>query len=77
MKDAAGNGRLGQAGGAALALVLDIAIVLIAYTIGLSLKFDDEVPDVSWRTLAWAGLPIGLTYIMAYQAVGVYRTAWQ
>ncbi len=77
MKDAAGNGRLGQAGRAALALVLDIAIVLIAYTIGLSLRFDGEVPEVSWRTLAWAGPLIGFAYIMAYQAVGVYRTAWQ
>ncbi|HLG12800.1 MAG TPA: hypothetical protein VI876_13660, partial [Dehalococcoidia bacterium] len=77
MKDATSNGRLGQAGRVALALVFDIAIVLIAYTIALSLKFDGEVPGASWRTLAWAGPLIGCAYIMAYQAIGVYRTAWQ
>jgi FlaA1/EpsC-like NDP-sugar epimerase len=77
MRDATANGRLGQAGRSILALVFDIAIVLIAYTIGLSLKFDGEVPNASWHTLAWAGPLIGVAYIMGYQAMGVYRTAWQ
>jgi FlaA1/EpsC-like NDP-sugar epimerase len=77
MKDATGNGRLGQAGRAVLALVFDIAIVLISYTIALSLKFDGEVPGESWRTLAWAGPLIGVAYVLCYQAMGVYRTAWQ
>ncbi len=57
--------------------MLDIAIVLIAYTIALSLKFDGDVPGESWRTLAWAGPLIGFAYILSYQALGVYRTAWQ
>jgi FlaA1/EpsC-like NDP-sugar epimerase len=77
MKDVAGNGRLGQAGRGVIALVLDIVIVLISYTIALSLKFDGEVPAASWRTLAWAGPLIGVAYVMAYQTMGVYRTAWQ
>jgi FlaA1/EpsC-like NDP-sugar epimerase len=77
MKEANGNGRLGQAGRVALALVFDIVIVLISYSMALSLKFDGEVPSESWRTLAWAGPLIGLAYILAYQAIGVYRTAWQ
>ncbi len=77
MKDATSNGRVGQAGRAVLVLIFDIAIVLIAYSIALSLKFDGEVPGVSWRTLAWAGPLIGVSYILGYQALGVYRTAWQ
>jgi len=77
MRESLGNGRLGQLGRVILALIFDIAIVLIAYTIALSLKFDGEVPSQSWRTLAWAGPLIGFAYILAYQAFGVYRTAWQ
>jgi FlaA1/EpsC-like NDP-sugar epimerase len=77
MKDADHRDRLAVAGRAAFSLVLDIAIVLIAYTIALSLKFDGEVPGESWRTLAWAGPLIGFAYILSYQALGVYRTAWQ
>jgi FlaA1/EpsC-like NDP-sugar epimerase len=41
------------------------------------LKFDGEVPGESWRQLAWAGPLIAFAYILAYQVLGVYRTAWQ
>jgi FlaA1/EpsC-like NDP-sugar epimerase len=77
MKDPIRNDRLATAGQLVLSLILDIAIVLIAYTIALSLKFDGEVPGESWRTLVWAGPLIGFAYILSYQALGVYRTAWQ
>jgi len=77
MKDPNHSERLATAGRVALSLILDIVIVLIAYTIALSLKFDGEVPAESWRTLAWAGPLIGFAYILSYQALGVYRTAWQ
>lgn len=58
-------------------LVLDVGIVIISYALALSLKFDGNVPDESWRQLAWAGPLIALAYILAYQTFGVYRTAWQ
>ncbi len=77
MKDPNRMDRLTTASQLVLSLVLDIAIVLIAYTIALSLKFDGEVPTESWQALAWAGPLIGFGYILSYQALGVYRTAWQ
>ncbi len=77
MKDPNRTDRLATASPLLISLVLDIVIVLIAYTIALSLKFDGEVPSESWRTLAWAGPLIGFAYILSYQALGVYRTAWQ
>src|SRR5262249_14021983 len=50
---------------------------LASYALALSLKFDGDVPSESWRQLAWAGPLIAFAYILAYQAFGVYRTAWQ
>ncbi len=58
-------------------LILDVGIVLASYTLALSLKFDGDVPDESWRQLFWAGPLIAFAYILAYQFLGVYRTAWQ
>src|SRR5205085_1057592 len=43
----------------------------------LWLRFDGDVPNVSWNYLLWAGPLIGLAYVVAYSIVGVYRTAWQ
>jgi FlaA1/EpsC-like NDP-sugar epimerase len=60
-----------------LSFLLDIGIVLGSYALALSLKFDGSVPGESWRQLAWAGPLIAFAYILAYQAFGVYRTAWQ
>ncbi len=60
-----------------LSPVLDIGIVFASYALALWLKFDGNVPDESWRQLAWAGALIALAYISAYQILGVYRTAWQ
>jgi FlaA1/EpsC-like NDP-sugar epimerase len=77
MKDPNRTDRLATVSQLVLSLILDIVIVLISYTIALSLKFDGEVPGESWRTLAWAGPLIGFAYILSYQALGVYRTAWQ
>jgi FlaA1/EpsC-like NDP-sugar epimerase len=58
-------------------LVLDVGIVIVAYAVALSLKFDGNVPEESWRQLIWAGPLIAFAYILAYQSLGVYRTAWQ
>jgi FlaA1/EpsC-like NDP-sugar epimerase len=60
-------------------LALDVGIVIGAYALALELKFDGEggVPQESWRTLLWAGPLIALAYLLTYQALGVYRTAWQ
>jgi len=68
---------LSSASRVGLSLLLDIGIVFGAYALGLWLKFDGKVPSESWHTLAWAGALIGFAYILSYQALGVYRTAWQ
>jgi FlaA1/EpsC-like NDP-sugar epimerase len=60
-----------------LPLALDLAIVLGSYALALYLRFDGEVPGESWRMLAWAGPLIAVAYILSYQTLGVYRTAWQ
>jgi FlaA1/EpsC-like NDP-sugar epimerase len=60
-----------------LSLLLDVGIVVAAYAIALELKFDGNVPDESRRAMLWAAPLIAVAYILAYQAVGVYRTAWQ
>jgi FlaA1/EpsC-like NDP-sugar epimerase len=54
-----------------------MGIVLGSYALALWLRFDGKVPEESWRQLAWAGPLIGMAYILAYQLLGVYRTAWQ
>ena len=66
-----------QVDGVLLWLVLDIGIVIGSYALALWLRFDGDVPGESWRQLAWAGPLIGIAYILAYQLLGVYRTAWQ
>ncbi|HLF80087.1 MAG TPA: nucleoside-diphosphate sugar epimerase/dehydratase [Dehalococcoidia bacterium] len=66
-----------RAGRVFLSLVLDVVIVIGSYALALSLKFDGDVPAESWRQLAWAGPLIAFAYILAYQVLGVYRTAWQ
>ncbi|HEY7270404.1 MAG TPA: SDR family NAD(P)-dependent oxidoreductase [Dehalococcoidia bacterium] len=58
-------------------LLFDLCIVICAYALALWLRFDGDVPNESWNQLAWAGPLIGVAYILAYQMVGVYRTAWQ
>jgi FlaA1/EpsC-like NDP-sugar epimerase len=69
---------LRRAGGALAWLTIDIGIVIGSYAFALWLRFSpQEVPAESWRQLAWAGPLIGIAYILAYQMLGVYRTAWQ
>jgi FlaA1/EpsC-like NDP-sugar epimerase len=77
-KEGNGPGMLRRAGGALAWLLLDIGIVIGSYAFALWLRFSPEdVPGESWRQLAWAGPLIGIAYILAYQMLGVYRTAWQ
>jgi FlaA1/EpsC-like NDP-sugar epimerase len=79
-REPASNDRLRRGGKFALSLLVDIGIVIGAYAIALELKFNDiegGVPGESWRTLLWAGPVIAFAYILCYQALGVYRTAWQ
>ncbi len=61
----------------AVALLLDVGIVVAAYAIALELKFDGDVPAESRRAMLWAAPLIAVAYILAYQALGVYSTAWQ
>jgi FlaA1/EpsC-like NDP-sugar epimerase len=68
---------LAQAGRFALSLLLDVGIVVGSYAVALTLKFDGDVPAESWRAMIWASPLIALAYILAYQSLGVYRTAWQ
>src|SRR5687768_16173492 len=72
-----GSDGLRRAAHLALSLALDVGIVFGSYALALSLKFDGDVPAESWRQLAWAGPLIAFAYILAYQILGVYRTAWQ
>ncbi len=69
--------RLSRAGRSLLSLGLDVAIVLGSYALALTLKFDGDVPSESWGQLVWAGPLIAIAYILSYQVLGVYRTAWQ
>ena len=68
---------LARVGRFLLPLLLDVGIVIGSYALALSLRFDGNVPDESWNQLLWAGPLIALAYILAYQTLGVYRTAWQ
>ena len=76
-KDANGSGVLRRSAAVLLWLLLDMGIVIGSYAFALWLRFDTHVPGESWRQLAWAGPLIGIAYILAYQMLGVYRTAWQ
>jgi FlaA1/EpsC-like NDP-sugar epimerase len=58
-------------------ILFDIGMVCVAYAFALWLRFDGDVPNVSWNYLLWAGPLIGIAYVVAYSIVGVYRTAWQ
>ncbi|HLF72381.1 MAG TPA: hypothetical protein VI759_09550, partial [Dehalococcoidia bacterium] len=67
-----------RAGRVFLSLALDVGIVIGSYALALWLRFSpDAVPGESWRQLAWAGPLIACAYILAYQVLGVYRTAWR
>jgi FlaA1/EpsC-like NDP-sugar epimerase len=68
---------LNRAGRLFLSIGLDVGIVIASYALALYLKFDGNVPNESWNQLAWAGPLIAFAYILAYQVLGVYRTAWQ
>ncbi|HXH22434.1 MAG TPA: SDR family NAD(P)-dependent oxidoreductase [Dehalococcoidia bacterium] len=77
-KEANGAGGIRRGAGAVAWLLLDIGIVIGSYALALWLRFSpQEVPAESWRQLAWAGPLIAIAYILAYQMLGVYRTAWQ
>jgi FlaA1/EpsC-like NDP-sugar epimerase len=71
------GGVLRRTGSVLTWLLLDLAIVVCSYALALWLRFDGHVPNESWSQLAWAGPLIGIAYILAYQMLGVYRTAWQ
>jgi FlaA1/EpsC-like NDP-sugar epimerase len=71
------GGVLRRTGSVLTWLTFDLIIVLCSYVLALWLRFDGTVPNESWNQLAWAGPLIGVAYILAYQMLGVYRTAWQ
>ncbi len=55
----------------------DSAIVLLAYSAALLLRFDFDVPTASWKLFgALSGL-IVLAYVLANLAFGIYSTVWR
>src|SRR3712207_4815678 len=60
-----------------LAVLLDAAIVVAGYVVALLLRFDTEVPSVTWETFRTVAPVIVLGYLAALLAFGIYRTAWQ
>src|SRR5215208_3222450 len=65
------------AGRMVAAMVLDGIVVVAAYAVALLLRFDGEVPRISWETF-WAAAPVLLAlYVAGFFAFGIYRTAWQ
>jgi FlaA1/EpsC-like NDP-sugar epimerase len=59
------------------AIGTDAAIVLGSYVLALALRFDGNVPGVSWAWFSWAVPLIALGYVFANTVFGVYRTAWK
>jgi len=62
-----------------VSVVADAAIVVAAYVIALTLRFDNlqNVPSVTWETFRTVAPVIVLGYLAALLAFGIYRTAWQ
>jgi FlaA1/EpsC-like NDP-sugar epimerase len=60
----------------AAAALLDLGVVAAAYAAALLLRFDGEVPNQSW-SFALAVVPlIGILFVVANVAFGVYRVVW-
>src|SRR5215216_4290431 len=65
------------AGRMVAAMVLDGIVVVAGYAVALLLRFDGEVPRISWETF-WAAAPVLVAlYVAGFFAFGIYRTAWQ
>jgi FlaA1/EpsC-like NDP-sugar epimerase len=59
------------------ALALDAAIIAASYAIALLLRFDNNVPQITWDTFVRVLPLIVLAYLATFILLGVYRTAWQ
>ncbi|MGE3594764.1 MAG: SDR family NAD(P)-dependent oxidoreductase [Dehalococcoidia bacterium] len=60
-----------------LSLVLDAGIIVAGYAVALLLRFDADVPRISWDTFRTAAPLIVAAYLAAFFISGIYRTAWQ
>jgi FlaA1/EpsC-like NDP-sugar epimerase len=60
-----------------LGLVLDAGIIVVAYVVALLLRFDADVPQISWDTFRTVAPLIVAAYLIAFFVSGIYRTAWQ
>jgi FlaA1/EpsC-like NDP-sugar epimerase len=58
-------------------LAIDATIVVAGYYVGLLLRFDGDIPDVTIDTFRLAAPLIVIAYLAANYVFGVYRTAWQ
>jgi FlaA1/EpsC-like NDP-sugar epimerase len=71
------SSRAQRTGWLLLALWLDAGIVVAGYVLALLLRFDSEVPAISWESLRTVAPFLVLAYLAAFFALGIYRTAWQ
>jgi FlaA1/EpsC-like NDP-sugar epimerase len=60
-----------------LAIAFDGVIVIAAYLLALLLRFDSDVPAVTWTTFRLVAPAIVLGYLGAFIFFGIYRTTWQ
>ena len=60
-----------------LALAFDGVLVVAAYLLALLLRFDSNVPAVTWATFRMVAPAIVLGYLGAFIFFGIYRTTWQ
>src|SRR5215213_2407051 len=60
-----------------IALALDAGIVVAAYIVALLLRFDADVPPISWDIFRTVAPLIVAAYLLAFLLSGIYRTAWQ
>ncbi|MGD9891843.1 MAG: hypothetical protein AB7U18_11215 [Dehalococcoidia bacterium] len=58
-----------------LSLVLDAGIIVAGYAVALLLRFDADVPRISWDTFRTAAPLIVAAYLAAFFISGIYRTA--
>jgi len=60
-----------------VAMTVDATIVVGSYAVALLLRFDADVPRITWETLWRAAPAIVVAYLAAFLLFGIYRTAWQ
>lgn len=60
-----------------LAMALDGAIVAAGSMLALLLRFDGDVPNVTWDTFRQVAPLLVVGYLVTFILFGIYRTAWR